>query len=57
MNSKLEFQKVTCTIEIIEGADHSYTHKELELGEIIKKSFKRELLVGYLSITIFLLFT
>ncbi len=39
MNSKLEFQKVTCTIEIIEGADHSYTHKELELGEIIKKEF------------------
>lgn len=28
-----------CTIEIIEKADHSYTHKELELGKIIKKEF------------------
>lgn len=30
-----------CNIEIIEKADHDYTHKELELGKIIKKSFKK----------------
>lgn len=28
-----------CTIEIMKGANHSYTHKELELGKIIKKEF------------------
>lgn len=30
-----------CDIQIIEGADHSYTDKYEELGEIIKEKIKK----------------
>ncbi len=31
-----------CNIQIIDGADHSYTGKYEELGKIIKKIFRRK---------------